>query len=153
MKPSPNIFILMGVSGCGKTTLGKALAEATGGIFFDGDDFHSESNRSKMASGIPLNDEDRKDWLGSIAHLISDQKDHSTPVFIACSALKESYREILRSADLEIRLLFLTTDPEILRQRMIARHQSGGHFLPPTLLDSQLATLEVPKTALERDSA
>lgn len=148
-----NIYILMGVSASGKTTLGKALAEAMDGRFFDGDDFHSESNRGKMASGVALNDEDRKDWLESIARLISDQKDQSTPVFIACSALKESYREILRSADPEISFLFLTTDPEILRQRITQRHSAGGHFMPPSLLDSQLATLEIPDDALELDSS
>lgn len=151
--PKPNILILMGVSGCGKTTLGRALAEATDGTFLDGDDVHSESNRRKMESGTALDDEDRREWLESIARFITHQKDGTKPVFIACSALKQSYREILRSADPEIIFLFLTTDPDILRQRITERHQSGGHFMPPSLLDSQLATLEIPADAMELDAS
>lgn len=148
-----NIFILMGVAAVGKTTLGKALADATGGRFFDGDDFHSTSNREKMAAGIALTDVDRKDWLEAIAQLISTHANESQPTFIACSALKQSYRDILRAAHPSLAFLFLTTDPETLRQRLTTRHESGEHFMPPSLLDSQLATLEPPADALELDSS
>lgn len=150
---NPNIFILMGVAAVGKTTLGKALAKATGGKFFDGDDFHAASNREKMSAGIALTDADRKDWLEAIAQLISDHANDPTPTFIACSALKQSYRDILSAAHPSLAFLFLTTDPETLRQRLTTRHESGEHFMPPSLLDSQLATLEPPADALKFDSS
>lgn len=150
---NPNILILMGVAAVGKTTLGKALAEATGGKFYDGDDFHSASNREKMAAGIPLTDTDRKDWLQAIAQLIAAHANDPTPTFIACSALKQSYRDILSSARPTLAFLFLTADPETLRERLTARHKSGEHFMPPSLLDSQIATLEPPADALELDSS
>ncbi len=149
----PNIFILMGVAAVGKTTLGKALADATGGLFFDGDDFHSAANSEKMAAGIPLTDADRKDWLKAIAQIISAHANDPSPTFIACSALKQSYREILRAAVPSLVFLFLTTDPETLRHRITARHESGEHFMPASLLDSQLATLEPPADALKLDSS
>ena len=149
----PNIFILMGVAAVGKTTLGKALADATGGLFFDGDDFHSASNREKMAAGISLTDVDRKNWLQSIASLISDRSKLSTPSFIACSALKQNYRDILHEAHPSLVFLFLTANPETLYPRLPARHESGEHFMPPSLLESQLATLEPPADALKLDSS
>ncbi len=143
----------MGVAAVGKTTLGKALAEATHGRFFDGDDFHSACNLEKMAAGIALTDTDRKDWLEAIAQIISAHANESTPTFIACSALKQSYRDILHAAHPSLTFLFLTADPETLRQRLTARHESGAHFMPPSLLDSQLATLEPPADALKLDSS
>ena len=149
----PNIFILMGVAAVGKTTLGKALADATGGCFFDGDDFHSAGNREKMAAGIALTDADREDWLEAIAQLIKAHTNDPTPTFIACSALKQDYRDILLAAHPSLTFLFLTADPETLRQRLTARHETGEHFMPPSLLDSQLATLEPPANALELDSS
>ncbi|MCE2959236.1 MAG: gluconokinase [Akkermansiaceae bacterium] len=149
----PNIFILMGVAAVGKTTLGRALANATGGLFLDGDDFHSAANREKMAAGMALTDEDQKNWLESIARLITDHSSDSTPTFIACSALKQSYRDILISANPSLAFLFLTADPETLRKRITTRYESGEHFMPPSLLDSQLATLEPHADALELDSS
>ncbi len=151
MKPS--IFILMGVSAAGKTTLGKALADATGGLFLDGDDFHSASNREKMTAGIPLTDADRKDWLEAIAQLIVTQASEPCLTFIACSALKQSYQETLRAADPSLTFLFLTADKETLRNRITQRYEVGEHFMPPSLLDSQLANLEPPADALELDSS
>jgi gluconokinase len=148
-----NIFILMGVAAVGKTTLGKALADATGGLFFDGDDFHSASNREKMTAGIPLTDADREDWLREIASLISERSKLSDLTFIACSALKQSYREILHAADPSLAFLFLTADPETLRHRITERYEVGEHFMPPSLLDSQLASLEPPIDALNLDSS
>jgi gluconokinase len=106
-----------------------------------------------MTAGIALTDADREDWLREIASLISERSKLSDPTFIACSALKQSYREILYSADSSLIFLFLTADPETLRQRLKARLESGEHFMPPSLLDSQLATLEPPADALELDSS
>ena len=148
---TPNVFILMGVSATGKTTLGHALASATGGTFFDGDDFHPESNRLKMASGKSLDDDDRRPWLEILANLVSERASLPTPTFIACSALKKSYRDILRSQYPPLAFLFLTTDPEILLQRITERYEAGEHFMPPSLLASQLDTLETPEHALELD--
>jgi gluconokinase len=148
----PNIFILMGVAASGKTTLGKALAETTQGIFYDGDDFHSLANREKMAAGMALTDDDRKDWLEAIAELILERSKMPTPTFIACSALKETYRDILRAAYPALAFVFLKADPETLRQRITQRYESGTHFMPPSLLGSQLQALEPPADALELDS-
>lgn len=150
---NPDIFIIMGVAAVGKTTLGKALAEATGGAFIDGDDFHSASNREKMSAGIALTDEDRKDWLEAIAQLIKGRAKDHTPTFIACSALKQFYRDILLAAHPSLVFLFLTADSETLHKRIATRYESGEHFMPPTLLESQLATLEPPADAFMLDSS
>jgi carbohydrate kinase (thermoresistant glucokinase family) len=147
-----NIIILMGVAASGKTTLGKALAETTQGSFYDGDDFHSSANREKMAAGMALTDDDRKDWLQALADLIAERSQMPTPTFIACSALKETYRDILRAAHPVLAFVFLKADPVTLRQRITQRYESGEHFMPPTLLDSQLQALEPPADALEMDS-
>jgi gluconokinase len=146
-----NVFILMGVAATGKTTLGNSLAETTDGEFFDGDDFHPESNRKKMSEEKPLNDSDRREWLETLADLIAGQAANPKPTFIACSALKESYRNILRSKYSHLKFLFLTADPDLLRQRITERYESGEHFMPPSLLDSQLNTLEPPEEALKLD--
>jgi len=145
------VFILMGVAATGKTTLGQALAAATGGKFLDADDFHPESNRRKMATGEALDDADREGWLESIAGLIAEHSNDPTPTFIACSALKKSYRDLLRSTHPDLAFLFLTADPETLRERIAARHHTGTHFMPPSLLDSQLDTLELPANAFQLD--
>jgi len=148
---TPNVFILMGVSATGKTTLGLALAEATKGNFFDGDDYHPQTNRNKMASGQALNDDDRRPWLETLAQLAADQSEHPTPSFIACSALKTSYRNQLRSQYSALQFLHLHTDPAILKRRITERYEAGDHFMPPSLLDSQLAILEPCSDALELD--
>ncbi|MDC0088184.1 gluconokinase [Akkermansiaceae bacterium] len=145
---SSNVFILMGVSATGKTTLGNALAEVSGGSFYDGDDYHPEANRLKMSSGKALTDSDRMPWLEILAELIKEKSLGETPVFIACSALKSSYRDILRSASDSLVFLHLHTDAELLRQRITERFESGEHFMHPSLLDSQLETLELPSNAL-----
>lgn len=141
----------MGVSATGKTTLGNALSDATNGSFYDGDDYHPEANRKKMASGNALNDEDRKPWLKILANLAFERSKFSTPSFIACSALKESYRNILRTEYPQLAFLHLQADPHVLRQRITERYEAGEHFMPPSLLDSQLATLESPDYALALD--
>lgn len=147
----PNVFILMGVSATGKTTLGNALAHLTQGKFYDGDDYHPESNCKKMASGVALTDEDRKPWLEILAELITQRSAEKLPSFIACSALKKSYRTILQSGDSNLVFIHLHTDPKVLRERISKRFEAGEHFMPPSLLDSQLATLEIPSKALVCD--
>ncbi len=149
--PKPNVFILMGVSATGKTTLGNALADATGGTFYDGDDYHPEANRQKMASGNALNDDDRRPWLEILAKLAYERSTEPTPTFIACSALKQSYRDLLRTHYPALQFLHLHTDPDVLRERITIRYEAGEHFMPPSLLDSQLATLETPTDALRLD--
>jgi carbohydrate kinase (thermoresistant glucokinase family) len=134
-------FLVMGVCGSGKTTIGKALADSLGIIFFDADDFHPAANREKMSQGIALDDNDRLPWLTAIADTI-----RSTPSFVlACSALKESYRSILCQACPDLKIILLHGSPEQLTERLQARKD---HFMPPALLASQLATLEIPTNAL-----
>ena len=141
----------MGVSATGKTTLGEALAEVIGGRFYDGDDYHPEENRLKMASGESLTDEDRMPWLEILAELVCTQRKEVYPSFIACSALKESYRDKLRTGAADLEFLFLHADKELLRERIRARFEASEHFMPPALLDSQLETLEHPNDALYCD--
>ena len=129
------VIVVMGVSGTGKSTTGRALAEALGLPFLEGDDLHPESNVAKMAAGIPLTDADRAPWLDLIAAEL-DQ-----PLVVACSALKRTYRDRLRRAAPDLVLVYLHGDPELLLSRM---SQRDGHFMPTALLDSQLATLEEP---------
>jgi gluconokinase len=134
-------FLVMGVCGSGKTTIGKALADSLGIVFFDADDFHQAANREKMSQGIPLDDNDRQPWLNAIADNI-----RSTPSFVlACSALKESYRIILLLACPDLKIILLHGSPEQLTERLQSRK---NHFMPPALLASQLATLEIPTDAL-----
>lgn len=125
----------MGVSGTGKSTIGRALAETLDLPFVEGDDLHPESNIAKMAAGIPLTDADRAPWLDLIAAELD------RPVVVACSALKRSYRDRLRIAAPDLVLVYLHGAPELLATRM---GQRDGHFMPTALLRSQLATLEEP---------
>ncbi|MBO1268101.1 glycosyl hydrolase [Arthrobacter sp. PO-11] len=128
----------MGVAGCGKSTVGAALAESIGAEFLDGDSLHPQSNIDKMASGTPLNDDDRAPWLAEIGSRFAAS---DTGLVIACSALKRSYRDIIRSGDSSVVFVHLHGTKELLAERMNAR---PDHFMPASLLDSQLATLEVP---------
>lgn len=140
-------LVVMGVSGCGKTSLGQALANALGARFIDADDLHPQANREKMAEGIPLTDGDRAPWLDLVAQCLTDQ----APVVVACSALRRAYRDRLRQAG-EVRFLHLAAPQEVIAQRL-ARRQ--GHFMPPVLLTSQYATLEAPgpEEAITLDAA
>jgi carbohydrate kinase (thermoresistant glucokinase family) len=135
------IIYIIGVSGSGKTTIGRKLSAGSGIPFFDGDDFHSEHNKEKMKGGQPLDDEDRKDWLGSLNQLANEQaKEHGA--IIACSALKEKYRKILsENVKVPLHWVFLKGSHALISERMMGRKD---HFMPPGLLQSQLQTLETP---------
>jgi gluconokinase len=129
-------LVVMGVSGCGKTTLGRALAERLGAAFVDADDLHPVANVAKMAAGQPLTDADRWPWLDLVAQALRDR----APVVVACSALRRAYRDRLRRAG-DVRFLHLAAPQEVIAGRLAARQ---GHFMPPGLLTSQYATLEPP---------
>ena len=132
----------MGVSGCGKTTFGKALAQALGLPFFDGDDFHSPEARAKMAAGHPLTDSDRAPWLDRIGAALADAGAHPRGAIIACSALRRAYRDRLRAAvGADLRFVFLDGDKALMRARVAGR---PDHYMPASLIDSQFATLERP---------
>jgi len=133
-------IIIMGVSGCGKSTIGETLAEKLSTKFYDGDSYHPQSNIDKMASGIPLNDDDRKPWLEKLASVIQEYPEDTVT---ACSALKKSYRDIIRTAG-GVRFVFLEGSKETLMERVVERSNNTDHFMPSTLLDSQLSTLEDP---------
>ena len=143
MTPSHRHFLFMGVSGCGKTTVGRRWAEHLGICFLDADDFHPPRNREKMSSGIPLSDADRMPWLDRIAEELQTRANQGA--VLACSALKEIYRCRLIAASPALNIMYLQGDREILLQRMKERK---NHFMPSSLLDSQLATLEAPERAL-----
>jgi gluconokinase len=135
-----SVVVVMGVSGCGKSTVGTLLSERLGWPFEDADLLHPPANVAKMRSGVPLTDADRWPWLERVAAWISERRGNGDGV-VACSALKRRYRDVLREADPTLRLVFLDGPREILIQRL---EQRDGHFFPKTLLDSQLADLEEP---------
>lgn len=137
----PSVLVhIMGVAGSGKTTVAKGVSEALGFTFLEADNFHSEANRDKMASGIPLTDADRLPWLAAIKQHI-DGCDRDTGVVLACSALKKSYRTLLYSGLLSVVVVYLDGSYELLRSRMEKR---SGHFMPVKLLQSQFDVLEIP---------
>ena len=131
----------MGVCGCGKTAVGLRLAELTGGRFIDGDDLHPPENKAKMSGKIPLTDDDRWPWLRRIRQEAIDATPHGAVTVVACSALKRAYRKVLTDGVPDVRLVHLHGSPELIAERLAARK---GHFMPPDLLRSQLATLEEP---------
>ena len=131
-------YVLMGVSGCGKTTVGTAVADILGIHFVDGDALHPASNVQKMASGQPLNDEDRAPWLSDVGRTLAKA---IGPTIIGCSTLKQKYHDLIRSQmDGPICFLHLHASQDVLVQRVNSR---DGHFMPPALLDNQFATLEM----------
>lgn len=137
MKARSGRFVIMGVSGCGKSHIGRAFAAATGTTFADGDDLHPTSNIEKMSRGEPLNDADRAPWLDQVGAVLD-----APGTVVACSALKRDYRDrIAGAAGGQVTFLFLRGRRETLLDRVSSR---PGHFMPPSLLDSQLATLEEP---------
>jgi len=135
------IIVVMGVCGCGKTTVGKRLAERLGARFIEGDDLHPEANRAKMSRGVALTDDDRWPWLEAIASKAREVAASSRHVVVSCSALRRTYRDSLRRAGSDVHFVHLAGPKDILEERMAQRR---GHFMPPGLLDSQLATLEAP---------
>jgi gluconokinase len=144
------IVVLMGVTGSGKTTVGKLLAKQLGWIFYDADDFHPPSNIEKMRRGIPLTDDDRRPWLETLARLIDEARARADNIVLACSALKHAYQEYLRH-DLDVvHYVFLSGSAETIRKRLEAR---TGHFMDPTLLPSQLEILDPPADAIRVDVA
>ena len=143
----PAAIIVMGVSGSGKSTIGALLAEALGWPFADADGFHPAANVAKMAAGQPLTDEDRWPWLDAIAAQIGASRTAEQPVVVACSALRRAYRERLRAGHGDLIFLHLAGAPEVIAARQAARQ---GHFMPPSLMASQFATLEDP--AAEADA-
>lgn len=134
MKP---LLVIMGVTGSGKTTVGKLLAESLAVPFAEGDNLHSLASIRKMAAGHPLNDEDRRPWLQRVGEALVEAE--GTGLVITCSALKRSYRDALLAAEANARFVFLDGPRELLETRLGNRR---GHFMPTELLDSQLATLE-----------
>ncbi|WP_022824722.1 gluconokinase [Hymenobacter norwichensis] len=135
------VFIVMGVSGSGKTTIGRLLAEKLALAFHDADDFHSAANIEKMGAGIPLTDADRKDWLAAMADAIT-KWEKSGGAVLACSALKEKYRQTLQGgARHPLQWVYLDGSRELLHDRLEARE---GHYMGASMLDSQLDTLEEP---------
>ncbi|KVM73261.1 gluconate kinase [Burkholderia gladioli] len=135
------ILIAMGVSGAGKTRIGELLAERLGCTFTDGDAFHSAANKEKMHHGIPLTDDDRWPWLQSIRAAIEEKQRAGETAVFTCSSLKRSYRDVLRGKDADVRFVYLHGTVEVLSERLKTR---TGHFFDPSLLKSQLDTLEVP---------
>ena len=131
----------MGVSGSGKTTVGRILARALGADFIDGDDLHTDAARAKMGAGHALTDEDRWPWLRAIAAAIDDYRARGENAVVACSALRRAYRDILIGQRKDVRLVYLKGSHALIAARLRARH---GHFMPTTLLDSQFDTLEEP---------
>jgi len=142
------VIVLMGVSGSGKTSVGVLLAAALGGEFVEGDSYHSPASVEKMRRGIPLDDADRQPWLETLAREIGAWLDAGRTVVLACSALRRSYRAILRGGRPGVRFVYLRGSAELIRARLAARR---GHYMPASLLDSQIATLEEPRDAITVD--
>lgn len=142
------IVVVMGVSGCGKSTVGQKIAERLGCAFRDGDEFHTEANRAKMHAGIPLNDDDRKPWLEAIRAYMDEMTSDGRSLVVACSALKQRYRDVLsgkadNSGNTEF--VYLKGDFALLQSRLSARKD---HFFNPNLLRSQFDALEEPTDAV-----
>ncbi|MGH7834601.1 MAG: gluconokinase [Candidatus Binatia bacterium] len=145
----PMIIILMGVSASGKTTVGRLLAREIGWNFYEGDDFHSEESIARMRRGIALTDQDRLPWLQAIRKIIQAALDRGENAVIACSALKGSYRAMLRIND-DVVFVYLKAGPSLIQERLKGR---AGHFMSPDLLESQFDALEEPREALPVDAS
>jgi gluconokinase len=135
------IVVVMGVSGVGKTTIGKQIAKQLGARFLEGDDYHPKANIEKMSHGEPLTDADRKPWLDRLARELDASRVKGENVVLTCSALRRLYRDILRAGHDDVDFVFLDAEQAVIQKRLDARK---GHFMPPSLLDSQFAALERP---------
>lgn len=142
------IIILMGVSGCGKTEIGQRLSGQLGWPFFEADAFHPRDNIDRMSRGDPLDDADRWTWLENIRQQIDQCEQDDQNAVIACSALKQSYRDLLAKDTCDVRFVYLHGDYDLIHKRLTARR---GHFMKAQMLDSQFATLEPPTHALTID--
>lgn len=148
----PTIIVVTGVSGAGKTTVGRALAADLGRAFHDADDFHPVTNVAKMRRGEPLTDADRTPWLAALAALIAGLAADRVPAVLACSALRRAYRAALVPPDArpgEVAFVHLEIGPALAEARLASR---GGHFMPVALVASQFATLEAPDDAVRLDA-
>lgn len=132
-------WVIMGVSGCGKSSVGEQLASALHVTYLEGDDYHSAANVAKMSAGQPLTDDDRAGWLDALREQIALARERNEGLVLSCSSLKRRYRDVLRGGDPHLRFAHLHGSRELLAERMAARH---NHYMPPSLLDSQLASLE-----------
>jgi gluconokinase len=144
------VILVMGVSGSGKSTVGERLARELNWDFVEADAVHPPANIAKMAAGQPLTDEDRAPWLAALQERINDRLTRGENAVVTCSALKKRYRDVLVVDPEQVKIVHLHGSPELLRSRMAGR---TGHFMPPTMLDSQLAALEPPTNALRLDVA
>ncbi len=143
------IAVLMGVSGSGKSTVGRLLAQRLGWRFIEADDYHPPANVAKLSAGVPLTDEDRRPWLAEVKQQIDEACAHGESVVVACSALKHAYQEYLeRGNSVCVEYVYLHGSPELIRERLARR---TGHFMNPGLLPSQFQTLEPPAGALSVD--
>ncbi|KAK3131440.1 hypothetical protein QOZ80_6AG0506480 [Eleusine coracana subsp. coracana] len=146
-------IVIMGVSGCGKSTVAALLAEALGCSFIEADDYHSQANKAKMSKGIPLTDADRSPWLESLQDGIREHLDRGEDVVVSCSALQLKYREILRAADgnykpgsyatCRVKFVCLKASADVISERMKRRSMEGKHFMPVSLLQSQFDLLQI----------
>jgi len=137
--PDPVVVIVMGVSGSGKTTLARGIAQRLHWEFQEGDELHPRSNVAKMSRGEPLTDEDRRPWLEAIGYWIEERERAGNSAVLTCSALRRTYRDFLRQGRPGVVFCHVTADADLIRRRVEARR---GHYMPPSLLPSQLSTLE-----------
>ncbi|QXG75414.1 gluconokinase [Modestobacter sp. L9-4] len=137
--PATTTIVVMGVSGSGKTSAAREITRQLGWEYIEGDDLHPEANVAKMAAGHPLDDEDRWPWLRRISEVIGEHEAAGTSIVLTCSALKRVYRDLLREGHPSVWFAHVDVDREVLAERLRNRK---GHYMPPSLLDSQLATLE-----------
>ncbi len=137
--PEPVHLVIMGVSGSGKTTLAQILTERLGWPYAEADEFHPQANIDKMSAGVALTDEDRWPWLAAMRNWLTEEARAGRSTIVTCSALRLAYRDLLREAEGRVRFIHLTAAPEVIAPRLGGRE---GHFMPPSLLPSQYATLE-----------